>query len=187
VVLFLHDHRGVAAGTAAAGLACIQVGAALARLAAGRRSDVTGRRIVPLERLALWAAGALALTALLASAPLLLLVPVLLAAGVLSMSWNGLAFTATAEIAGRERAGTAIGVQQTVMTALSAGAGVGFGALVAATSWPAGFAALALLPLAGWWILRPLVGEEEDRLAARERRLAPTLPEPRAKGAYAYE
>ena len=61
--------------------------------------------------------------------------------------WNGLALTATAEI--------------------SAGAGTGFGVLVAATSWPVGFAALALLPLAGWWILRPLVGEEEDCLAAR--------------------
>ena len=58
------------------------------------------------------------------------------------------------------------------MRALSAGAGVGFGALVAATSWPVGFGVLALLPLAGWWVLRPLVGEEEDRILARERRLA---------------
>jgi hypothetical protein len=57
------------------------------------------------------------------------------------------------------------------MRTLSAGAGVGFGALVGATSWPAAFGLLALLPLAGWMLLRPLVGEEESRVRARERRL----------------
>ena len=35
VVLFLHDHRGVAAGTAAAGLAAIQVGGGISRIVAG--------------------------------------------------------------------------------------------------------------------------------------------------------
>jgi sugar phosphate permease len=172
VVLFLHDHRGVAAGTAAGALAAIQVGGALARLVAGRRSDLRGRRIAPLLRLAAATAVAVAATAALVDAPLVLLVPVLLTAGVLAMSWNGLSFTATAEISGRARAGTAIGLQQTVMRGISAAAGVGFGAFVAATSWPAGFAALALFPLVGWWILRPLAGEEEDRISARERRLA---------------
>ena len=125
-----------------------------------------------LERLALGSALAVAATGLLADAPLALLVPVLLAAGVLAMSWNGLAFTATAEISGIDRAGTAIGLQQTVMRLVSAGAGVGFGALVATTSWSLGFVLLSLLPFAGWWIMRPLIGEEEDRLRARERRLA---------------
>ena len=172
VVLFLHDHRGVGAGTAAWALAAIQLGAAASRLTAGRRSDVAGRRLVLLERLALGSALAVAATGLLADAPLALLVPVLLAAGVLAMSWNGLAFTATAEISGIDRAGTAIGLQQTVMRLVSAGAGVGFGALVATTSWSLGFVLLSLLPFAGWWIMRPLIGEEEDRLRARERRLA---------------
>ena len=172
VVLFLHDARGVRAETAAVALAAIQVGGALARLVAGRRSDLEGRRIAPLRRLGLGSALALAATAALVSAPLVVLVPVLLAAGVLTMSWNGLAFTATAELSGRERAGTAIGLQQTVMRALSSGAGVGFGAFVAASSWAVGFAALALLPLAGWWTMRPLVAEEEARVAAREQRIA---------------
>ena len=172
VVLFLHDHRGIGAGTAAGALAAIQLGAAVSRLAAGRRSDVAGRRLVLLQRLALGSAIAVCATGLLADAPLALLAPVLLAAGVLAMSWNGLAFTATAEISGRDRAGTAIGLQQTVMRFVSAGAGVGFGVLVAASSWSFGFIVLALLPAAGWWVMRPLVGEEEDRLRARERRLA---------------
>ena len=114
----------------------------------------------------------LAAAALLVDAPLTVLLPILVTAGVLTMSWNGLSFTAAAEMAGRAQAGTALGLQGTVMRGLSAGAGVGFGALVAATSWPAGFALLALFPLAGWWVLRPLADEEEDRILARERRLA---------------
>lgn len=172
LVLFLVDHRGVAVGAAAGALAAIQLGGALARLIAGRRSDLQGRRIAPMKRLALATAVAVLATAALVEAPLALLVAVLVTAGVLAMSWNGLSFTATAEIAGRARAGTAMGLQQTVMRGLSAAAGVGFGFLVAATSWPVGFAVLALLPLAGWWVLRPLEGEEEDRILARERRLA---------------
>jgi hypothetical protein len=97
---------------------------------------------------------------------------VLLAAGVVAMSWNGLAFTATAEISGRDRAGTAIGLQQTVMRAVTAGVGVGFGAVAAATSWPAAFALLAVLPLAAWWVLRPLEDDEEERVRERDARLA---------------
>jgi sugar phosphate permease len=172
VVLFLHDHRGISAATAAAGLGVIQVGGAIARVWAGRNSDKLGRRIVPLRRHALGMGGFLLATAALADAPLAVLAPVLLVAGILTMSWNGLSFTAAAEMAGRERAGTALGLQGTIMRVISAGAGVGFGAVVAATSWPAAFALLALLPLTGWWLLRPLVGEEERRARARERRLA---------------
>lgn len=174
VVLFLHDHRGVAAGTAAAGLAAIQIGGGISRIVVGRWSDRTGRRIVPLRRHGLTMAVALAAVAALSNAPLIILVPVLLVAGVMTMSWNGLSFTAAAEMAGRERAGTALGLQGTIMRVVSAAAGIAFGALVSATSWPLAWGVLTALPLAGWWLLRPLEGEEEGRLRAREARLAAT-------------
>jgi sugar phosphate permease len=172
VVLFLHDHRGLSVGRAALCLAAIQAGGATARLIAGRRSDRAGVRIAPLRRHALAMALALVATAALVDAPLGLLLGPLLIAGVLTMSWNGLSFTAAAELSGRERAGTALGLQGSIMRGLSAGAGVGFGALVAATSWAAAFGLLALLPLAGWVVLAPLVGEEERRVRAREARLS---------------
>ena len=171
VALFLHDHRGVGAAAAAASLGAIQIGGALARLVAGRRSDRIGRRIIPMRRHALAMVGLLLATGLLADAPLVVLAPVLLAAGIFTMSWNGLSFTAAAEMAGRDRAGTALGLNGTIARVISAGAGVGFGAVVAATSWPAAFALLAILPLAGWLLLGPLVCEEEQRAQARERRL----------------
>jgi predicted MFS family arabinose efflux permease len=52
VVLFLHDERGLTAGLAAAALAGLQLGGAVARLAAGRRSDLEGARIPLLRRIA---------------------------------------------------------------------------------------------------------------------------------------
>ena len=53
---------------------------------------------------------------MLAGAPGALLYPVLAAAGVTAMCWNGLAFTAAAEIAGRDRAGTAMSLQNTIVS-----------------------------------------------------------------------
>jgi len=149
-------------------LIALAVAGGLARLAAGRWSDRRGRRVAPLRRLAgLTVAGLLAVAAL-AQAPLLVLGPVLLGCGIVAMSWNGLSLTATAEIAGRARAGTAMGLQGTIMRLPAAAVGVAFGALVVSTSWALAFAALAALPLAGWALLAPLAPEEERRIAARE-------------------
>jgi sugar phosphate permease len=162
-VLFLHEHRGVAPGAAAAVLGGLQLGGAASRAITGWRSDRSGLRIPLMRRIGIATAAALLGTAALADAPLVLLVPALLVAGVVGMSWNGLALTAAAELSEPGRTGAAIGVQQTLV-ALAAGTGVGFAALVGATSWPIAFALLALPPLAGWWLLRPLAGEELRRL-----------------------
>lgn len=173
VVLFLVDERGFAIGAAAAVLAALQVSGALARLVVGRRSDRLGTRIPLLRRIAAADAvllGAVAIAA--AAAPTVVLLPLLLAAGVVAMSWNGLAFTTAAEIAGRMRAGTAVSLQNTIVSVGGAAAPAAFGALVAATSWPAGFAACALGPVAAWLVLAPLRGDESARAADREQRLA---------------
>ena len=70
------------------------------------------------------------------------------------MSWNGLSFTAAAELAGGMRSGAAIGFQQSVLSGVGAAAPVLFAALVAATSWRAGFALAALCPLAAAVVMR---------------------------------
>lgn len=179
VVLFLHDARGLPAATAAGGLATIQVGGALARLVAGRRSDRAERRIRPIRVAALADASLLLAVAALAHGPGVLLYPLLLGAGVGSMAWNGLAFTAAAEISGRARAGTAMSLQNTIISAGGAVAPAAFGALVGATSWPVAYALLALAPLAGFAVLAPLVAEEERRADGRDLRSASrpaTLP-----------
>ena len=99
---------------------------------------------------------ATAAAAALLDAPLALLVPVLVAAGALSMAWNGLAFTAAAEFAGRGRSGAAIGFQQSVLSAMGVGVPIAFAATVSALSWQAAYALAALFPLAGAAVLRSL-------------------------------
>jgi MFS family permease len=83
-------------------------------------------------------------------------VPVLVLACGLTMAWNGLSFTAAAELAGPFRSGAAIGVQQTFLSLGGVAAPVLFAACVAQASWPLAFAASALFPLVGWAVLRPL-------------------------------
>jgi sugar phosphate permease len=155
-VIYLHEEHGLSTKDAAAVLAVMQLLAVGGRIAAGRWSDLAASRIGPLRAIALSAAFLVALTAVLTSAPLEVLVPVLVAAGVFSMSWNSLSFAAAVELAGRGRSGLAIGLQQTFLNLPGAAYPALFGALVTATSWRGAFFAVALFPLAGWHVLRPL-------------------------------
>jgi MFS family permease len=153
-VLFLHGERGLSAGAAAGLLAVMQVLGASLRIASGRWSDRVGRRIGPLLRLAFALAFSLGLSAALTGAALWLLVPALVLAGALSQSWNGLSFTAAAELAGRTRSGAALGFQQ---TALAFGGSITpplFASVVEASSWGAGFGLAAVLPVLGAMVLR---------------------------------
>ena len=155
-VLFLHDHRGVSTGIAAAALAATQVIGGVARIAVGRWSDRLHMRIVPLRWLALGIAVSVAVaTALLEASPWIL-VPALVIAATFGLSWNGLSFTAAAEAAGRARSGAAIGLQQTFLSAGSIVAPIGFAAIVHHASWRLAFALAALSPLVGYAVLSPL-------------------------------
>jgi sugar phosphate permease len=168
VVVFLHDHREMAAGTAAAVLAAVHVCGALSRLAVGRRSDRSGGRIAYVRGLGGASGLALVIVALAADAPTAILAAVLIGTGTLAMSYNALVFTAASEYSGRDRAGTAIGLQQTVMLLSGAALIYGFASAVAALSWPAAFALVAALPIAGAAVLRPLEAAE-NRPRARRR------------------
>jgi MFS family permease len=156
VVLFLHDERGLSPGEAAAVLGGVQVLAAAFRIGAGRWSDVIGSRLVPLLLVGVGSSLTLATAAAVLEAPLTLLVPAFVLAGGFAMAWNGLSFTAAAEIAGPRQSGAAIGLQQTALAAAGAALPPAFAAVVAATSWRTGFALAAVFPLAGVQLLRPL-------------------------------
>jgi sugar phosphate permease len=157
VVLFLHDERGLSPSAAAAVLAVIQLIGIAIRIGAGWWSDLLGSRIVPLRRLGVALGLTVAGAALLVDAPLAALVPVLVAAGALGLSWNGLSFTAAAEFAGRARSGAAIGLQQTALAVSYTLAAIGFATVVDATSWRIGFALAAICPLLGSGVLGRLV------------------------------
>jgi sugar phosphate permease len=155
-VLFLHSDRGVSTQVAAAMLAVVQVIGAALRLVAGRWSDRVGTRVGPLRQLGFALAAASAVVAVLVSAPLVVLVPAIVVAGSLSQSWNGLSFTAAAEIAGYARSGAALGLQQASLSLSSVVTPVVFAAIVAATSWGVGFGVAAGAALLGTITLRGL-------------------------------
>jgi sugar phosphate permease len=156
LVLFLHGERGLSTAEAGAVLAITQVLGAALRIGAGRWSDHVRERMRPLRQLATTLALSLAATSLLLDARLGLLLPAFVVAGALSLSWNGLAFTATAELAGRARSGAALGFQQTALSVASTGAAPLFAAVVDASSWTVGFGLAALFPLAGLAVMRQL-------------------------------
>ena len=155
-VLFLHDRRGLSPGHAAAVLAVVQLLGIVGRIAAGRWSDLVGSRLRPLRLIALAVVTVVTCCAALLSSPLVVLIPVLVLAGVLSMSWNGLSFAAVVEVAGQRRSGAAIGLQQSLLNGSGAIYPGLFGVLVSATAWWCGFVACAVLTLAGWRVLLAL-------------------------------
>lgn len=156
VVLFLHGQKSMSVTAAGAVLAAMQVVGAAARVVVGRWSDRVEDRIAPLRVLALGMTASWIVVPVVLDAPNWIVVAALVVAGSLSISWNGLSFTAAAELAGADRSGTAIGLQQTVLFAMAAAAPPTFGALVAWLSWRAAFALLAVPALTAWLVLRPL-------------------------------
>jgi sugar phosphate permease len=160
LVIFLSEDRHLALAAAALVLTACQLGGAAARVAAGAWSDRLRARIRPMRVLALAGAGLLAAMALFAQAPLVLVIPLAVACTVVNMSTNGLAFTATGEVAGQRRAGTAMGFQNTWLFISGAIGPIVFGAIVTGFGWRVGFAFLVVTALAGWSLLAPLVREE---------------------------
>jgi sugar phosphate permease len=167
LVLYLYRERDWTAAHAALALGVVQLGAAAARVSAGRWSDLRDERIDPFRRLAA-VAGVLLLAASFGGP---VAVPLLMAGGIAAMSWNGLSFTAAAEISGRRQAGKAMGIQNTAMRVVAAGVPVGLGALASAVSWHAVFAVMGVTPLIARAILGPLVDDERRRRRDRQARL----------------
>ncbi len=167
IALYLHDERGLSITVAGVVLAAVQLGGVLARIGFGRLADRRQERLPLLTRLAL----ALVLASLLAAGLLGAADPVTVVAlgiaGVLGLSWNGLAFLATAEAAPPARRGAALGVQNTVVALSAALTPVGFAALVGAAGWAVAYAALPVAASAAVAVLLPLArAERADRAEA---------------------
>jgi sugar phosphate permease len=147
-LVYLVEARHWPAPTAGSLLAAGAAAGAASRLAAGYWSDRVGSRMRPMRILALATTAVLLALALAAAAASVLAVPVLLAAAVLVVSTNGLAFTAVAEYAGPIWAGRALGIQNTGQNALAALTPPAIAVLIGAAGYPAAFAAAGVLPLA---------------------------------------
>jgi sugar phosphate permease len=175
VVLFLHEHRGVSAHAAALVLVAIYVLAVAARIGSGTISDRLGDRLRPLRTIGIALTISTAGVAAATDAPLALLIPLFVVAGMLSMAWNGLAYAAAAEAAGSARTGAALGFQQTMLGVVVAAAPPGLAA-VAEHSWRLAFVLAALAPGVGVLVLRTLRDPASGPRPARTRGTSATLP-----------
>lgn len=157
-LVWLIADRHWSAASAGALVTAAQVLGAGGRIAAGWISDRVGLRLRPIRWIAAAAAAAMALLALtdVLSSPVS--VVLMLAASVITVSDNGLAFTAIAEIAGPFWSGRALGTQNTSQHLASAASAPLFGGLIGAVGYPAAFAVCAVLPL----IALPLVPVDRE-------------------------
>jgi MFS family permease len=158
-LVWLMTDRGWSAASAGAMVTVAQVLGAGGRIAAGRWSDVVGSRLRPIRTIALGAAASMALLAFTGWLDSPISVAMMVIASVITVSDNGLAFTAIAEIAGPFWSGRALGTQNTSQLLTAGVAPPVFGGLIGIAGFPAAFAVCALFPL----VAMPLVPVETPR------------------------
>jgi MFS family permease len=144
---YLVTQRGWAVITAGRVLAGANFAGALTRVAAGIWSDRVHSRLRPMRQLAIAIAVIVGLTAVGAAAHSAAGDWALLAAVAVSVSTNGLAFTAVAELAGMSWAGRALGVQNTAQNIAAAATQPVVAELIGVAGYPASFGITALFPL----------------------------------------
>ncbi|MFC9440227.1 MFS transporter [Nocardia sp. NPDC057030] len=144
-------HRDVGWSLAAAGVlvTVTQILGAAGRIGAGAWSDRVGSRLGPLRAVAV--AAVLSMAALAVSAWTHMwwaAIPLLVVASVITVSDNGLAFTAVAEIAGPYWSGRGLGIQNTGQNLAMAAVPPVFGALIATSGFAAAYLLAAALAVA---------------------------------------
>jgi sugar phosphate permease len=182
-LVFLVDARGWDATAAGRLLAVAQLCGAASRLGAGYWSDRVSSRMRPMRVLAVsTGVGLLALAGAAASGSPVA-VPVLLACAVVSVSTNGLAFTAVAEYAGPAWAGRALGIQNTGQNALAAATPPVLALAIGSIGFGASFAVVGAFPVVAA-VLVPVGAERTLAAGGRGRRdpapeapVAPDAPE----------
>jgi MFS family permease len=157
-LVWLMADRHWSAASAGLLVTVAQILGAAGRIGAGMWSDRIGSRLQPVRTIAIAAALAMGVLALTDQMGSPLSVAVLVVASVITVSDNGLAFTAIAEIAGPFWSGRALGTQNTSQLLTTGIVPPVFGALIAVAGYPLAFAVCALFPLAAL----PLVPVDAD-------------------------
>lgn len=115
--VFLHDfgHIGIAGITAT--MVTVQLGAMIMRVASGRFTDKRGNRRAYLRGSTLVAVASFVVLGVVVGSgqrlPEALLIALIAFAGICVSAWHGVAYTELATLAGKDRAGTALGMVNT--------------------------------------------------------------------------
>ncbi len=164
-LVWLISDRGWSAGAAGLLITGSQVLGAAGRMAAGAWSDRVRSRMRPLRAVAVAAAAVMLALALSDWLDSPVSVVLLVAATVISVADNGLAFTSVAEIGGPFWGGRAMGAQNTAQFLAASAVPPVVGALIGAVGYPAAFALTAILPA----LAVPIVPVELERSGAVSR------------------
>jgi sugar phosphate permease len=171
-VTYLVSSRGWTPIAAGQLVAVVQVVGAAGRILAGVWSDRVASRMRPMRTIALVALATIALWALGDVLDSWLAVAALVAALIVSVTDNGLGFTATAEMAGPFWAGRALGIQNTGQNVAAMAAAPLFSTLIVAFGYPVALLLAAVFPAAGA-VLTPVAGESAARFDAVEVEVRP--------------
>ena len=147
-LVWLIVDRGWSPESAGVLVMAAQVLGALGRIAAGRWSDWMRARLRPIRMIAVAAGLSMLVLAVTDAVHSPLSIAVMVVASVITVSDNGLAFTAIAEIAGPFWSGRALGTQNTSQLLTAGLTPPLFGALIGVLGYPVAFAVCALLPVA---------------------------------------
>ncbi|MDX3386073.1 MFS transporter [Streptomyces niveiscabiei] len=146
--IYLHTVHHVGIGTISGLLFAVQALGAVSRVASGRWTDRRGgrhRRTLVIAYSWIIAACFAAL-ALCESGPAWLAAALMVLAGLLSCGWHGVHYAEIAIMAGKERSGTALGMENTMVFAGAFLTPLVIPGVLAATSWPAVMLLIGAVP-----------------------------------------
>jgi len=147
-LVWLIVDRGWSPESAGVLVMAAQVLGAFGRIAAGRWSDWMRARLRPIRMIAVAAGLSMLALAITDAVHSPLSIAVMVGASAITVSDNGLAFTAIAEIAGPFWSGRALGTQNTSQLLTAGLTPPLFGALIGVLGYPVAFAVCALFPVA---------------------------------------
>ncbi len=149
--VFLHDFGHLGTAGISATMASMQIGAMIMRVWSGRYTDRRGNRRAYLRGSTLVAAAAFAVLAAIVglghATSVAAVVVVIVIAGVCISAWHGVAYAELATLAGPARAGTALGMANTVVYIGLFLVPIMLAHLLAASSWTLVWFVAGLIPL----------------------------------------
>ena len=146
-LVYLVDVRGWDGAAAGRVVFAFQVAGAVGRILSGLWSDHVGSRLRPMRQLAIASAALMLLIAVGAATGAWFVVAGFALGAVVTVADNGLAYTAVAEIAGREWSGRTLGVQNTVQNLAAISTPPVLAAIIGHSHYALGFALVVAFPL----------------------------------------
>ena len=113
--VFLVDTRHVGLLIASVTILIVQVGGAIARVWSGRWTDKHENRRFYIRGIGVLTALAFVAVAVLVHAPVIVTASSLAVGGILASAWHGVAYAEIASMAGADRSGTALGLENTTV------------------------------------------------------------------------